>query len=76
MVAGCWDVSGGQADVNAVLPKIVNGNELDGLVYFDRLYVLRPKDGVVRVGVVLHCPWDEAIPTCAVQHLETLGRAN
>ena len=50
---------GGQADVNAVLPKIVKGNELDGLVSFGTLYVRRPKDGLVRLGIVLQCPWDE-----------------
>jgi hypothetical protein len=51
--------NGDQADTEAVLPKIVKGDELDGLVSFGKLYILRPKDGVVRVGLVLYCPWDE-----------------
>jgi hypothetical protein len=50
---------GDQADIKTVLPKIVKGDELDGLVSFGTVYVLPPKDGVVRLGVVLRCPWDE-----------------
>jgi hypothetical protein len=50
---------GGAADMEAVLPKLVKGNELDGLVSFGTIYVTRPKDGVSRVGIDLHCPWDE-----------------
>jgi hypothetical protein len=56
---GAGMFGGGQADVNDVLPKIVKGDELDGLVSFGTLYVRRSKDGVVRLGIVLHCPWDE-----------------
>jgi hypothetical protein len=56
---GAGMFGGGEADVNAVLPRIVKGDELDGLVSFGTLYVRRPKDGVARLGIVLHCPWDE-----------------
>jgi hypothetical protein len=50
---------GGAADMEAVLPKLVKGNELDGLVSFETIYITRPKDGVSRIGIDLHCPWDE-----------------
>ena len=51
---------GGEApDIQTVLPKITKGDELDGIVSFAKVYVFRPKDGVVRIGVLLECPWDE-----------------
>ena len=42
-----------------MLPQIVKGNELDGLVSFQTIHLFRGKDGVVRVGIVLDVPWDE-----------------
>ena len=56
---GAMMFGGDAADIPAVLPEIVKGNELDGLISFATVYVSRPKDGVSRIGVELHCPWDE-----------------
>jgi hypothetical protein len=42
-----------------MLPKIEKGNELDSLVSFEGIIVLRPEEGVSRIGVDLYCPWDE-----------------
>lgn len=50
---------GNAADMEAVLPKIVKGNELDGLVSFGTIYIALPKVGVASVGNDLDCPWDE-----------------
>ena len=49
----------GGAGHSPLFPKIVKGNELDGLVTFNGISVLRPKKGVSRIGVHLGCPWDE-----------------
>jgi hypothetical protein len=46
-------------EISKVLPEIVKGNELDGLVSFGTIYVSPPEKGVSRIGVSLHCPWDE-----------------
>jgi hypothetical protein len=61
---GAWSLGaamfgGDGADVEAVLPKIVKGNELDGLVSFGTIYIFPAKDGVARLGIILGCPWDE-----------------
>ncbi len=50
---------GDKADIEKVLPQIVKGNELDGLISFQTIYLYRGKDGAARVGVVLGVPWDE-----------------
>jgi hypothetical protein len=50
---------GSNTNMQSVLPEIVKGNELDGLISFSTIYVLSPKDGASRVGIVLNCPWDE-----------------
>jgi hypothetical protein len=42
-----------------VLPEIVKGNELDGLISFKIVYISRPEKGVSWIGIVLDCPWDE-----------------
>ncbi len=49
----------GGAGHSPLFPKIVKGNELDSLVTFNGISVLRPKKGVSRIGVHLGCPWDE-----------------
>jgi hypothetical protein len=46
------------AEASKLLPEIVKGNELDGLVSFQTLYISLPEDGVCRIGVTLDCPWD------------------
>jgi hypothetical protein len=50
---------GGATDLRKVLPEIVKGNELDGLLSFKTVYISRPDKGVSRIGIVLECPWDE-----------------
>jgi hypothetical protein len=50
---------GATEDVRKVLPEIVNGNELDGLISFKTIYVSHPVKGLSRIGIVLACPWDE-----------------
>ena len=50
---------GDENDVRKVLPKIVKGDELDGLISFKTIYLSRPENGVSRIGIVLNCPWDE-----------------
>jgi hypothetical protein len=50
---------GGSTDLRKVLPEIVKGNELDGLISFKTVYVSRPEKGASRIGIVLDCPWDE-----------------
>jgi hypothetical protein len=50
---------GDKADIEKVLPQIVKGNELDGLVSFQTIYLVRARDGVDRIGIVLNVPWDE-----------------
>lgn len=50
---------GDEINGREVLPEIVKGNELDGLVSFRTIYVSRPENGMSRIGIVLACPWDE-----------------
>jgi hypothetical protein len=50
---------GGATDMRKVLPEIVKGNELDGLISFKTIYISRPEKGISRIGIVLDCPWDE-----------------
>jgi hypothetical protein len=51
---------GGRAtEVEEVLPEIVKGNELDGLIAWKTIYIARPEMGVSRIGITLECPWDE-----------------
>lgn len=46
-------------DSRGVLPGVVKGHELDGLISFSTVRVGRPKQGVSRIGIELNCPWDE-----------------
>jgi hypothetical protein len=50
---------GGGADASDVLPEIVKGDELDRLVTFSRIRVFPPKEGLSKIGIECHCPWDE-----------------
>ncbi len=56
---GAMLYGGRNADVEKMLPKIVKGNELDGLISFQTIDLYRGKDGAARVGIVLGVPWDE-----------------
>ncbi len=49
----------GGAGMPPLMPKIEKGNELDRLVSFGRISVLRPQKGLSRIGVVLRCSWNE-----------------
>jgi hypothetical protein len=50
---------GDKTDIEKVLPQIVKGNELDGLISFQTIDLFRAKVGVDRIGIVLDVPWDE-----------------
>ena len=49
----------GVHDLNEILPVIIKGDELDGLVEFQAMLVHPPKDGYSKIGIEFNCSWDE-----------------
>lgn len=52
-------------DLDDILPKVVIGNELDGLVQFDTISVHPPVQGTATMGLGFVVPWDVE-PTMAM----------
>jgi len=49
----------GDMDINAFLPEVKNGTELDRLVMIADIYISRPVDGSSQIGIELNCVWDD-----------------
>jgi hypothetical protein len=50
---------GGADEIDTILPRVTNGDELDSLITYDTIYVHPAKDGVSGIGVELLIPVDE-----------------